>query len=351
MAELRFAMIGCGFWAGYQLSAWHELPGARCVALVDQDVSRAADLADKFQVPAFYGNAVELFDQQDLDFVDIVTNVETHAELVRLAARRGIAAICQKPMAVSFPQASELVAEMREAGLDFLIHENWRWQPTLRRLRAILDSGLLGSVVRARIDYAHSFPVFDNQPFLKQLDKFILTDMGTHILDVARFLFGEPRSLFCTTRRMRSDIAGEDVATAHLHMDDGLSVTCNLSYASHWFRDRFPQTFVDVEGTQAGVTLDADCQLSIYRSGKVESESVSVPSYAWANPDYALIHSSMVDCQRNLVGHLRGESTAETTAEDNLKTLALVYGCYESAASNSVVRLETGPSDSKAQST
>ncbi len=80
--------------------------------------------------------------------------------------------------------------------------------------------------MRARIDYANSFPVFDNQPFLKELDHFILTDIGTHILDVARFLFGEASSVRCQTRRMRRDIAGEDVATVMMEMrewfDSGL---------------------------------------------------------------------------------------------------------------------------------
>jgi D-apiose dehydrogenase len=57
------------------------------------------------------------------------------------------------------------------------------------------------------------FPVFNNQPFLKELEQFILTDLGSHTLDTARFLFGEASSLYCQTRRIHADIRGEDVAT------------------------------------------------------------------------------------------------------------------------------------------
>ena len=54
------------------------------------------------------------------------------------------------------------------------------------------------------------FPVFANQPFLKELEQFILTDLGSHTLDTARFLFGEAESLYCQTRRVHPDIKGED---------------------------------------------------------------------------------------------------------------------------------------------
>lgn len=66
------------------------------------------------------------------------------------------------------------------------------FEEKILRVRAFRNFG-----ARARIDYANSFPVFDNQPALKKLEQFILADIGTHILDVSRFLFGEATELFC----------------------------------------------------------------------------------------------------------------------------------------------------------
>lgn len=54
-------------------------------------------------------------------------------------------------------------------------------------------------------------------------------------------------------------------------------------------------------------------------------------------PEYALIHASIVDCHRNLLAALRGEGTAETTGEDNLKTLELVFAAYASATEGKVI--------------
>ena len=345
MDELRFALIGTGFWSQFQLAAWQELRGARCVALCNRTKSKAESLAERFGVPAVYSDVEEMLSRESLDFVDIVTDVDSHPKFASLAMTRGLSAICQKPMASSLLLARQMVEEAARADVQLLVHENWRWQAPLRRLKQILDSGQLGELVRARIDYANSFPVFDNQPFLKELDHFILTDIGTHILDVARFLFGEASSVRCQTRRMRRDIAGEDVATVMMEMRDGLTLVCNMSYASRWQFDRFPQTMVAVEGTKAGVSLDVDHRITVYGQGSTDSEQVAPKSYPWADPAYALIHASIVDCHRNLLGSLRGEAVAETTGADNLQTLRLVEASYESAAGGQVISLSNDSSN------
>jgi D-apiose dehydrogenase len=61
-------------------------------------------------------------------------------------------------------------------------------------------------------------------------------------------------------------------------------------------------------------------------------------SYPWADPAYDLVHSSIVDCNRNLLAGLTGSGKAETTAADNLKTLQLVFDCYKSAESGEILR-------------
>jgi hypothetical protein len=61
--------------------------------------------------------------------------------------------------------------------------------------------------------------------------------------------------------------------------------------------------------------------------------------YDWCDPAYAVVQSSIVDCHRNLLGAIRGASPAETTGEDNLRTMQLVFKSYESADRNQVVQL------------
>jgi len=336
LTELRFAVFGAGFWAQYQLAGWRELEGARCVAIYNRTPAKAEALARRFGVPAVYADAEELLRRERPDFVDVITSVETHAPLVHLAARHGVPVICQKPMATTLPEAEGMVAACREAGVSFFVHENWRWQTPIRALRRALDSGAIGRPFRARLDFVYSFPVFDNQPFLKELDQFILTDMGSHILDVARFLFGEASSLYCQAQRIHGDIRGEDVVTVVMRMGSA-TVVCNLSYASPREDERYPQTYAFVEGEKGSAELGPDYCLRVTTAAGTEASRHAPPSYAWANPLYDVVHASIVACNANILSALRGEGQAETTGADNLRTVRLVFASYDSTARDEVV--------------
>ena len=339
MKPLRFAIFGAGFWSRFQLAAWNELGGVECVAVCDRVRPRAEALAREFGVPAVYDDPEELLGRERLDFLDVITDVDTHARFVRMAADRGLAVVCQKPMAPSYAEAEDLVPACRAAGVPFLVHENWRWQTPIRQLKRILDGGLIGKPFRARIDFISGFPVFNNQPFLRELDQFILTDIGTHILDVARFLFGEAEGLSCLTHRVHREIKGEDVATVLLEMAEGTAVVCNMAYAGNALEhDRFPETYIFVEGETGSAELGPDYWVRVTTGDGTHARRYPPPRYSWADPAYDVIHASMVPCLADLLAALRGEGRAETTGEDNLRTLRLVFAAYESAAERRTVR-------------
>ena len=331
MRELRFAVLGTGFWARYQLAAWLELKGPRCVALYNRTAAKAQELAREFVVPAVYSDPDELMEQERPDFVDIITEVGTHRKFVELAARYRVPVVCQKPLAPTLGDAEAMVDCCRAADVPLFVHENWRWQAPIRELKRVLDRGLIGKVFRARVTYSNSFPVFDNQPFLKELDQFILTDMGTHLLDTARMLFGEARTLYCRTARIHADIRGEDVATVMLGMVSGATVTCEMSYASRVEQDRFPETFVFAEGERGSIELAPDFWIRVTTDAGTQGRRCPPPFFAWADPRYALVQTAGVACNANLLSALKNEAPAETTGHDNLKTLQLVFGAYESA--------------------
>jgi D-apiose dehydrogenase len=334
MADLKFAVFGTGFWSLYQIPAWFEVGGAIPVAAYNRTAARAEQVARQFGIPRVYADAEELLrcERDGLDFIDIISAVETHEPLVRLAARYKIPVICQKPMSTSLASAEGMVAACREAGVPLYIHENWRWQAPMRAFQRALASGVIGKPFRARIEMISGFPVFANQPFLKELEQFILTDLGSHTLDAARFLFGEATSLYCQTRQVHRDIKGEDVATILMSMGEGVSVTVNMAYAeNHLEREAFPQTFLFVEGERGSLELGPDYWLRTTTREGTLIQRVPPPRYAWADPAYAVVHASIVACNANLLSALQGKAPAETTGEDNLKTVRLVFASYESA--------------------
>ena len=337
---VRVAVIGCGFWARYQIAGWREVADAQVVALYNRTRSKAEKLGAELGIAAVYDDAEELLRREGVDVVDVITDVETHAKFVHLAASKGMPVICQKPLAPSPEIAVGMVQACRNAGVPLLVHENWRWQAPIRALNRVLDAGTIGKVFRARVDFITGFPVFRSQPFLRELPQFILTDIGSHILDAARFLFGEVSDLYCQTKRVHPDINGEDVATVMMRMADGASVVCNMAYAENFLEhDRFPETYVFVEGENGSAELGPDYWIRVTTAAGTQAKRHPPPRYAWADPAYDVVQASIVPCCANLLEGLRGGPGVETTGEDNLKTVRLVFGAYESAASGMVIQV------------
>jgi predicted dehydrogenase len=311
------------------------------VAVCDREQGRAAALASQFGIGGVYGDAEDMIGREQLDVLDVITDPGTHERLVRLAAGRRLPVICQKPLAPSMTAAEGMVRACREAGVPLLVHENWRWQTPIRALKRALESGAIGRVFRARLDFLSGFPVLVNQPFLRELEQFILADVGTHLLDAVRFLFGEATSLYCRTQKVQADIRGEDVATVVAEMADGATVVCNMAYAgNHLEHDRFPETYVFVEGTNGSAELGPDYWVRLTTKDGTLSKRHPPPRYAWVDPAYDVVQASIVPCCADLLAAVRGEKQAETTGEDNLRTLRMVFGAYESAATGMPVRLD-----------
>jgi D-apiose dehydrogenase len=332
MEKLKFAVLGCGFWSKFQIGAWTEVEGAELVAVYNRTRSKAEKIADYFKVPRVYDNPDELFRKEELDFVDIITDVDTHSHFVEMALKYGIKKIiCQKPMAPDFPTAKNMVKMCSDSGSRLYIHENYRWQAPVRRFKQIIDSGVIGKPFKARVSFLSGFPVFDNQPFLRELDHFILTDMGSHVLDVIRFLFGECEELWCQTKAINKGIKGEDLAVVMMKMKNSMPVYSELSYASVVEHDSFSTLHILVEGETGSVYLGPKFEIRTTTRKGTESELVKFPSYSWADPDYIVNHESGIHINRNILDDMVGKNNAENTGEDNLETVRLIWACYESA--------------------
>jgi predicted dehydrogenase len=340
MEKTKFAFFGAGFWARYQMAAWKEIPEAECVALYNRTLPKGQAFAEEFGVGRVYDDPIELLEKEKIDFIDLCTNPFTLPGFVELAAKYRIPVITQKPIAPSLEIAERCVKLCAEAGIPYLVHENWRWQKQIRKLKEILDSGQIGEVFRARLRMVSGFNVYRNEPTLVDLEKFVITDVGTHILDTARFLFGEAETLYCQTGRIHPDIKGEDVATILMAMGLRRSdVIIELGYAENFLKDdAFSQTFALIEGDKGSIALEKDYKLYVTTRAGTRELYCPPDAYPWADPDYYVIHSSIVACNRHLLGAILGEHPAETTVEDHLNTVRLTYAAYDSAGQGTVIR-------------
>jgi D-apiose dehydrogenase len=332
MTKLRGALIGCGFFAINHLHAWRGVEGATIVALCDRDVERLARVGEMFGIEKRYQDAAALFDRERLDFVDIATTVESHRPLVELAARYRLPAICQKPFARSMEDARAMVAACNAASVTLMVHENFRWQTPIKAVRDQIVSGRIGEPFWGRVSFRSAYDVFSGQPYLATSKRFIIEDLGIHILDIARFLFGDVKRVTARTRRVNPAIQGEDVATVLLDHESGLSSIADCSYATRLDVEPFPETLIEVDGSAGTIRLNQGYQMVVTGNNGVHKLDVSPQPLSWTSRPWHNIQESVLAIQRHFIACLREGREPETSGRDNLMTLALVEASYRSAA-------------------
>lgn len=339
--EMRGALIGCGFFAQNHINAWNDIDGVSIVALCDQDADRLTSTGRDFGVSRLYQNASDLFSDGGFDFVDIATTVASHRELVGLAAAHRIPAICQKPLATSFHQAKDIVRSAHAAGIPMMVHENFRWQTPIRNVREILSFGRIGTAFWGRFSFRTGYDIYRNQPYLAEGTRLIIEDLGVHILDVARFLLGDAVSISAQTNQVNPRIKGEDAATMLLKHESGATSVVDVSYATKRTPDPFPETLIEIDGSEGSIALLSDYRLQVSTSAGMEEIDVSPRLLPWASKPWHNVQESVLSIQRHWIECLRSGRQPESSGPDYLKTIALVEAAYESAQTGRTIEIRS----------
>jgi D-apiose dehydrogenase len=109
---LRIGMIGAGWVTQHHLNAYKQLSTrAQVVAIADPAAEARNRRAEAYAIPTAYATAVEMLEREKLDAVDIASPRETHVAMCELAASRGLAILCQKPLAPNLLEAQTARAE------------------------------------------------------------------------------------------------------------------------------------------------------------------------------------------------------------------------------------------------
>ncbi|GGD98136.1 oxidoreductase [Aureimonas endophytica] len=332
MSDLRGALIGCGFFAVNQMHGWAGIEGVAIAAICDRDPARLAAMGDSFGIERRYGDAETMLREVRPDFVDIATTAPSHRALVELAASLRIPVICQKPFAPTLDDARAMVEACDAAGVPLMVHENFRWQSPIQAVGRALRSGAIGRPFFGRVSFRSAYDVYAGQPYLAEGERFIIEDLGIHALDIARFLLGDASAMTARIQRVNPRIRGEDVATMLLAHKDGATSVVDCSYATRLEEELFPQTLIEIDGTEGSLRLGANYRLAVTSGGDTRHEDVSPPLLPWASRPWHNIQESVAAIQRHWVEALRAGREPETSGRDNLKTLALVEAAYASAA-------------------
>ena len=336
----RGVLIGCGFFANNHLNGWKSLPGAELVAVCDINPVKAEQAAATYGIPRFYTDAAVMLEAEKPDFVDIVTTVPSHRPLVELACRAGAkVVICQKPFAETQEDGEAMVAAAQAAGAKLVIHENFRWQKSLIELKQRLDDGQIGTPHFARFQFRTHYDIYSKQPYLAQVGRFLIFDVGLHLFDLVRHFMGEVAHLTCQTQSLNPIVRGEDSFTSLLRHTSGAVSVVDASYYTWHSPELFPQTLARIEGDAGTLELLEGYRLHLHTPAGLEEFDVEPVVPSWGEKPWHGVQDSVVRFQSHVLDILNGHVEPQPSGADNLKTLALALAAYDFVEKETTVAL------------
>lgn len=217
-----------------ELAHWAATGRVEFVAAADANPRLTARAQKEFGVAKLFDNPQQMFDECELDVVQVCTSNAAGAEVVEAAAKRGVHAVIEKPLAATLAQAERMLAAAGQGRIRLLVNWPFRWRAETPQAWKLVADGAIGHVFNARIRMAHRGPkefgcsddfcgwLFD----ASQNGGGALIDYCCYGAVAFCHLFGKPKAVQAVAGRFtKQDIAVEDNAAITLLYDDRFVTT------------------------------------------------------------------------------------------------------------------------------
>jgi len=270
--EIGIAIFGTGFMAEAHSRAFLQLRSSRGtkgptphLAAVAGERGRASKLAARVGFDEVAEDWRSLIENDRVALFDNASSNYQHAQPTIAAAASGKHLFCEKPLAISAAEAYQMWCAAEEAGVIHMCGFNYRFVPAIRLARQIIRTDGIGHVFNVRCRYLASWALDQDIPLVWRLNASqagygALGDIGSHILDLARYLVGEVAAVSGATRTFLSQRSGntvevDDAATAVLEFDSGAIGSFEVSRVCP---GHYNSLVIEVNGSAGSLLFDMD---------------------------------------------------------------------------------------------
>jgi predicted dehydrogenase len=175
------------------------------VAIAGRNESACSAAARRYGYEKVYTDWQALLDDPAVELFDNAGPNDVHAAPVLYAAQQGKHILCEKPLARSAAEAKTMRDAVQRSGVKAMVAHNYRFVPALRLAYDLIQSGQLGRIYHFRAVYLQEWIMDPQFERVWRLDASAagsgaLGDLGSHIIDLARWLVGEPAWVMAGTQ-------------------------------------------------------------------------------------------------------------------------------------------------------
>ena len=281
---MHVGIIGSGNISGTHTRAALAIPGVAVSAVWGPTRDKAARLAETAGAAA-YDDLERFLQHKPMDLVAIGTPSGVHAEQAIAAAQRGLHVLVEKPVDVQTARIDRLIATVERVGVQAGVFFQDRLKPDIVRLKELVTSGALGSLVFA----AGRVPWYRPPEYYRDsrwrgtwgLDGGgALMNQGIHTVDVLQWLMGPVARLSARTATRLHDIEVEDTAVAVLEFASGALGTIEAMTSVYPGYGRR----VEVTGSNGTAVLEGDTLVKVDLRGGSAVSADAAPTVAASSP-------------------------------------------------------------------
>ena len=344
--DFRIGCIGAGFiMRDCHLVAYKDA-GFNPHAITSLSLEESNAIAVRHPIQKVYETWQELIRDPEIEIVDIAIPPDAQLEVIKELVTqndhiKGV--LCQKPLAMNYHEARQIVELCDAAGIKLGVNSNMRYDQSIRALKSILNQGFLGDPVLATIEM-RAIPHW--QEFLKKYDRLEILNMGIHHIDSFRYLFGNPERITALTRN--------DPRTKFNHID-------GISQYTFQYSNGFMATSLDDVWAWPGEGTEKDIYIKwrVEGTGGMAQGTIGWPKYPeripstlefttmqfpgkWIRPkwDKVWFPDAFQGTMAQLLIAVENNTEPEISGRDNLTTMAVIDACYQSIKEQKTIYLQ-----------
>ncbi len=220
--DLRAAVIGVGAMGRHHVRVYDQLEQTQLVGVADVSLEAAARVGHTYGVPA-YADYRSLLDREKPDIVTVAVPTQYHRAVTEAALEAGVHVLVEKPIAATLEEGRALIQKAHKSQRKLMVGHIVRFSPVIRSLKQHLEQEALGKIFQIICRRVGPFPA-------RVRDVGVVVDLGSHDLDLMRFITGaEPTRVYAETAQ-RIHSAHEDLLTGLLHFDNDVTGMLEINW-------------------------------------------------------------------------------------------------------------------------
>lgn len=237
VSKIGIGILGYGFATRAHIAAlkrirevyWPPPALPQCISICGRNEENVRDAAARYEVKKWYTDWREMLEDKEIELFDNCGSNDAHSESCIEAANRGLHILCEKPMARNADEAGRMLEAAQKSGVKHMCGFNYRFVPAIRLAKELIDKGVIGDIYhfygRYSVDRAMDPDIPLRWIYVKSVaGSGALGALGSHLIDLARFLVGEPKNVMAQAKtfiKKRKQVDSDELG--EVDVDDAVS--------------------------------------------------------------------------------------------------------------------------------